>query len=574
MRDVYGRAMLSFRDHRAVLTVVGLTAVVAAGCGGSGGNDPAQPKTCEELASVVMDSKQIGLATAGARVTATEVIAAAGSGVNALGEYCKVSAEILPVDASAPAIKLTLNLPSDWNGRGLMWGGGGYNGTILPTNGNVPVGPVDVQVPLGRGYATFSSDSGHQAGPLGSQDGTFGLNDEAVRNFSGDALKKVHDVARHLIVERYADEPRRMYFVGGSTGGREALAVAQRWPSDWDGVVSHYPAWNAASLDLQFGRITRAFAAAGAYPNQAKRRALFDASIEACDELDGVADGLVSNLQACATHFDMATATRDGKPLRCEGGEDIGDDCLSDAQISALETFSTPIVFNYTLGSGERSYPGFNLPGSDLGMAGDHPIQPTVTFLALGMQQPQTPMPAGAPYGSVFWDQWVRFFVTRDPGFDSMTLDPENPGDWLTRIQALTALQDVNSTDLSAFHARGGKLLIAHGHGDVLVATQATADYYERLVATMGQDKVHSFARYYEIPGYGHAYSTVFNAAWDSLGALEKWVEQGIEPKDLVVTDTVGVPGRTRPLCDYPAWPKYRGDGDINVAASYVCATE
>ena len=108
---------------------------------------------------------------------------------------------------------------------------------------------------------------------------------------------------------------------------------------------------------------------------------------------------------------------------------------------------------------------------------------------------------------------------------------------------------------------------------DALVSTRATEQYYARLRNTMGAAKVDSFMRYYEIPGYGHAASSVFNAAWDSLTTLENWVEKGTSPPSQIVADTAGVPNRTRPLCDFPSWPKYKGTGDVNQAQSFSCAT-
>lgn len=552
----------------AIATAIGAITLLA-GCASK--QEP--PTACTGLLNTQIPASAIGLPTTGAMVTATELMPASGSGAAAVGAYCKLSADIYPVDSAAPKIKLILNLPANYNGKGLMLGGGGYNGTIPPTNGNIPAGPANTTVPLAQGYATFSSDSGHQANATTSQDGSFGINDEAVRNFSGDALKKTRDVSVHLIQRYYnTAKPTRMYFIGGSTGGREALAVAQRWPEDWDGVVALYPAWNAASLDLQFGRITRALAAKGAYLNQAKRQTLYDAAMETCDALDGVKDGLISNVNACNARFNPSTAKLDGQPLRCAGGTDAGDQCLSDAQIRALKVYNTPITFNYKLGSGEKQYPGFNVWGSDLGMLNANPLQARVTFLALNTAAPANPMPKDAPYMSIFWDQWARFFVTRDPSFDSLTLDPQKPGKWQSRISELTALQDVNKTDLSAFQVRGGKLLMAHGKADVLVSTRATEQYYERLQTTMGKDNVSQFVRYYEIPGYGHALSTVYNAAWDSLAALDTWVEKGQAPQNQMVADTIGVPGRTRPLCEYPSWPKYKGEGDVNKAESFTCA--
>lgn len=567
-----------FSFGRLTLLLTISTPALLVGCGGSDDDNtsPApQPLTCAGLSGVTIAAANIGLPTSGATVTAATPVAAAGSGVSATPEYCKVTAAISPVDPTAPKIMMQVALPTVWNNKVMMFGGGGYDGTIPSVTGNVPAGPTAQAAPLGRGYATFASDSGHQANALGSQDGSFGVNDEAVNNFSGDALKKTRDVAIAIINARYAvTGPTKAYFAGGSSGGREALEVAQKWPQDWDGVIALYPAGAAASLNLQFGRITRALAQPGAYPNAAKRKALYDASIQACDTLDGVADGLISDIKACNAIFNPMTATLNGQPLRCAGGVDTGDTCLSDAQIASFNVINTPITVNYTLASGETQYPGFNTWGTDFGITNPSPFQPTVSFLALSGAQPASPMPTGAPYGSIFWDQWVRFFVTRDPNFNSLTLDPQNPGAYQARISALTGLQDVNKADLTAFQAKGGKVLIAHGMSDALVTTRATEQYVDRVRSTMGDARTDTFLRYYEIPGYGHAISTVFNAAWDSLTTLENWVEKGTLPPNQIVTDTLGVPGRTRPLCDYPAYPRYNGSGDVNVSSSFSCSTQ
>ena len=518
----------------------------------------------------------IGLPTTGATVTSAVLVPAAGTGVAAVADYCKVLGDINPVDSSAPKIKFQVNLPVNWNHKAMMFGGGGYNGVIATGVGNVPAGPADKPAPLARGYATFGSDSGHQANASGSRDGSFGTNDEALKNFSSDAIKKTRDTAIAIIKARYADTVQKTYFAGGSTGGREALIAVQNWPKDFDGAIVLYPAWNAASLNLQFGRITRELAKPGAYPSRAKRKLLYDASLAACDALDGVVDGLVSNVNACNATFNPATAMLNGTALRCVGGADTGDTCLSDAQIAGFNVTNTPLVLNYTLASGETSYPGFNTWGTDFGMPGTSPLQPTVLTLSLGTEQPANPMPpvAGAstpPYFSTFWDQWVRFFVTRDASFNALSVDPQNPGALQARMVELTRIQDLNKSDLSAFQARGGKILMAHGSHDALVSTRATAQYWARIRSTMGAAKVDSFARYYEIPGYGHAVSSVFNASWDSLTTLENWVEKGTPPPSQVVFDTAGVAGRSRPLCDYPAWAKYKGAGDINAALSYTC---
>ena len=540
---------------------------------------PIQPVMgCAQLNGMAIPAASMGLPSTGALVTSTQMVPAGGTGATAIGPYCKVLAEINPVDSSAPKIKFQVNLPEDWNKKAMMFGGGGYDGVIATGAGNVPAGPTNALLPLGRGYATFGSDSGHQANANGSRDGTFGMNDEALKNFSSDALKKTRDAAITIIKARYAQSVQKTYFAGGSTGGREALIAVQNWPQDFDGAIVLYPAWNAASLNLQFGRVTRELAKPGAYPNRAKRQALFNAAVAACDSLDGVADGLISNVKACNASFNPATASVKGVALRCPGGADTGDTCLSDAQIAAFNVINTPLTLNYRLATGENNYPGFNTWGTDFGIPGTSPLQPTVLTLSMGTEQPANPMPAvtaktSPPYGSTFWDQWVKYFVTRDAGFNSLSLDPENPGQWQKRIVELTSIQDLTKTDLSAFQARGGKILMAHGMADALVSTRATEQYYARLRNTMGAAKVDSFMRYYEIPGYGHAASSVFNAAWDSLTTLENWVEKGTSPPSQIVADTAGVPNRTRPLCDFPSWPKYKGTGDVNQAQSFSCAT-
>lgn len=575
------------KQRSAAYVAVTRAALAAAGCASHLPAPPSSPTACAGLSGMAIAPQAIGMPTTGAVVTSAVVVPAAGTGVAAVAEYCKVLGDINPVDTTAPKIKFQVNLPANWNGKALMFGGGGYNGVLATGLGNVPAGPADKPAPLARGYATFGSDSGHQANANGSRDGTFGANDEALKNFSSDAIKKTRDAAVNIIQTRYAARVQKTYFAGGSTGGREALFAVQNWPQDFDGAIVLYPAWNAASLNLQFGRITRELAKPGAYPSRAKRKLMFDAALAACDGLDGAMDGLISHVSACNASFNPMTATLGNQPLRCAGGVDAGDTCLSDAQIAGYVVTNTPLVLNYTLASGETTYPGFNTWGTDFGNPSASPLQPTVLTLSLGTDQPANPMPAvkpavtvnnvttpasSPPYGSTFWDQWVKYFVTRDAGFNSLSLDPQNPGAYQARIVQLTALQDTNKTDLSAFANKGGKILMAHGSHDALVSTRATQQYWQRIRSAMGPAKVDSFARYYEIPGYGHAFSSVFNAAWDSLTTIEDWVEKGLAPPPQTVADTAGVPGRTRPLCDYPSYPKYRGAGDLNVASSYNCA--
>lgn len=527
---------------------------------------------CTQMEGRRLAASRIGLPTSGARVIKALTVEASGSGPAHRPQHCLVTGAIDPVDPAAPAILFRIALPADWNGKALMLGGGGLDGTIPDVTGNVSAGPVDKPLPLARGYAVFGSDSGHQAGPLASLDASFGLNDEALNNYnSGDALKKTRDVAMNLIEAHYGRLPDRSYFSGGSTGGREALTAIQRWPEDWDGAIAWYPARAGMVSILGGHRMNRALAQPGAYPNVAKRDALLRAALQTCDGFDGAMDGLIGHQDRCNAAFDPSTAQLDGKPLRCPGGADTGDACLSDAQIAAMKVINTPTRLDY-LASGETQHPGYNIWGSDLGIyTRTNPIQGIVDFLALNRSPPGRPMPPDAPYISIYTDQWIKYHVTRDPSYDTLSLDPENPGAWADRISFLSIGLDAK-TDLSAFAARGGKLLMAHGLNDVLVSSRSTRDFYQTLVRQLGMPAVRDFVRFYEVPGYNHAASSVFNATWDSLAALDAWVETGAAPAHPVTTDTVGVPGRTRPLCEYPKWPRYNGVGDIDEAGSFSCA--
>ncbi|MQY07985.1 Mono(2-hydroxyethyl) terephthalate hydrolase [Actinomadura sp. RB68] len=517
-------------------------------------------ETCAGLDGLAVPASAIGLPTRGGQVRQAVLVPASGQGATAVGEYCRVEAALHPVDPAAPDILMRIALPTAWNGKTMMFGGGGYDGTIPNIAGNVPYGLPDRPTPLGRGYATFASDSGHQAAPgfqpATSLDGSFAVNDEALRNFAGDALKKTRDAAVHLIGRRYGGAvPARGYFAGGSSGGREALAVAQRWPRDFQGVIAAYPAWNAAALDLFFGYEAQILSRPGAFPGPAEQDLLHRSVIAACDAGDGVRDGIVSNERGC--RFDP-------RVLRCAGRHHEAGTCLTDRQIRAVRALSAPLRLPYRIASGETGYPGFPfLSGAAM----------TTPLLGMGTAAPADPMPKSGGYGVQFWDQWIRYAVTRDPGHASLAVDPRRPGRWRARISELSALQDVKDPDLRRFAAAGGRLLLVHGLADELVSHRSTAQYFARVRATMGARATNGFARFYTVPGANHAnVKADFTAGWDSLTVLEDWAENGAPPRDPVVRDTgPAAAGRARPLCEYPAWPRYKGSGDPGDAGSFTC---
>lgn len=507
---------------------------------------------CAELAGRKIPASAISLPTNGGRVESASLVTQIVGGQTI--EYCTVDAALFPIDLSAPDIKLRVGMPVDWNRKAMMFGGGGYDGTIPSIASNVPFGRSDQLPPLARGYVTFGSDSGHQAGPAGSLDGSFGMNDEALLNFAaGDALKKTRDAAMFLIRDGYGIGPSRTYFAGGSTGGREALVVAQRWPDAFDGVISAYPAWNNAAEILYLGYLAQVMSHPGAFPGPDKQALLYNSVMDACDGRDGLDDGVISNADGC--EFNP-------RVLRCANGVDAGPTCLSDPQIASVVAASKPFSWPYRIASGERAYPGFPfLSGADM----------RTPFLGFGTSAPSNPMPATSGYGFQYWGQWVKYILTRDPGYNSLAIDPRRPGAWLPRISHLSTIQDRNNTDLRPFARSGGKLLLLHGSADELVSHRSTSDYYRRVVDAVGPGQTQKFMRYYLVPGANHANfgAPAFAANWDSLSALDRWVGEGRPPVNPVVID--GSSGRTRPLCEYPRWPKYRS-GDPDSARSFVCS--
>ena len=241
------------------------------------------------------------------------------------------------VDPHANDIRFELNLPDQWNGKAVHFGGGTFDGYLAPANGRgrTAVGIVSQPTPLERGYATFGSDSGHHRNyfpfpdAVNALNAKFARNPEQQRNFAGDAIKKVHDVAVAIMVKRYGHAPAHTFFAGGSTGGREALRAAERYPNDYDGVLAAYAAWNQIELDLQFIRTSQALYAKGGFLPPSKTKLIERAVEKNCDAADGLEDGIISNPEAC--HVTVAS-------LRCSDGKSHRG-CLSEAQVHTLEVF-------------------------------------------------------------------------------------------------------------------------------------------------------------------------------------------------------------------------------------------
>ncbi len=550
-------ALASCGGSDSSVPLIGVTPTESSPPNGTAPPDPTVPvdtaAACQELGRTAVASAEIALPTRGAIVLSSALQTASAAPLRP--EYCKVLLQIASVDTSAPPINVQVNLPTNWNKKAVHFGGGGFDGFLVTGEDNVP-GTYTAPTPLSSGYATFGSDGGHSDNdPSSTEAGVQSfLNDEVIANYAGDQLKKTRDIAISIIKKRYGTSPAKTYFVGQSGGGREALIVTQRFGTDYDGVISYFPAAGGVPLLLNFGRVTRALASPGAYPNVAKQRLLHSAVTTTCDGADGAIDGIISNPQACT--FNVAS-------IRCSSGGDEGDGCLSDAQIAALDVMSKDLEIPYSLASGEKSDSGYNVyKGVDL----------TALASGLGTAPPSSkPILTIQPGHNFFSDIFYRGILTRDPGANSLSFDPYSPGVYQARLSYLSTRFYTGNPDLSTFKEHGGKLIVIHGKDDSLIPVGSSSAYYTSVVSKMGIENVDNFMRYFEVPGFGHGGGS-FVVNWDSLSALDSWVENGTSVDNPIVSDVnPATMGRTRPLCKFPSWPKYYNAGDINSASSYTC---
>ena len=531
----------------AVAQERGLGADPAAACAALSG---AGKQAIKIDGAALIDPKPLSVAEAGptpaARITP------------ATPQFCRVLGHIDPTDPNAPPIRFQLNLPLQWNGRSVQYGGGGFNGVLITGLGLPPAAPFDQASPLAKGFVTYGTDSGHQTRP-GEPPQLFAANDEAFVNFAHASYKKVRDAAVMVMERAYGARPTKIYFVGSSEGGREGLTMAQRYPDDFDGIFARVPVINWVGLQHASTRAGLVTMGDG-WIRPAQVKLVHDAVLAACDAQDGVADALVQDAVGCKARFDPAK-------LLCAAGAS-GDQCLSEAQVTAIRTLHAPYKFPFTLANGIDEYPGWGVSGEATKAYG-----PTGGWSAwwLGAAPPALPP---LPANGIVWVYGaggIAHIFARDPNFDVRKYRPE---DFAARVRDVSALMDSTNPDLGAFRARGGKLIVLENMADYAQSPYAGIGYFKEVQKRMGEGVTAEFMRLYTAPGVDHVGSGAPSNV-DMLSVLVDWVESGRAPGDLVVVEQQpALPitvDRSLPLCQWPGWPHYKA-GDASSAASFACA--
>lgn len=480
--------------------------------------------------------------------------------------HCEIAVVSRPTSDSV--INFTLWLPSqeDWNGKYLQLGSGGWGGSI-PT--------FELIEPIAQGYAVAATDDGHQIQDMASSiTPTWALgHPEKVIDFGYRALHETATLSKTALQSYFNKAASRAYFNGCSDGGREALMEAERYPEDFDGIIAGAPAnhwthhfagfvWNELALN---GKPESRIAAE-------QLPAIEKAALAACDELDGVKDGVIEDPRRC--HFDPGV-------LLCHGAS--GADCLTQAQIDALKQIYAGPKNPKT---GEQIYPGYE-PGGEA-EAG--------TWLGWILPTPQFPQ---SSIQSLFGNGFFSLVVHEDPKWDWHAMDFDR--DVKAADEKDAPILNSYNPDLRTFRDHGGKLIQYHGWSDAAIAPRDSINFYEKVTAFLASNPdpraadakdVQGFYRLFMVPGMGHCVGgpgptsfgnsgreagTPVDADHDVLMALDRWVTQGVAPEKLIGSGKLGgsAPVKiTRPLCPYPRVARYKGQGDSNVADNFECVKD
>jgi hypothetical protein len=510
---------------------------------------------CERLAAAKIPDTTITLAQTVAAGTYNGPPAAKSGGeldffYKSLPAFCRVVAEAKP--SSDSDIKLEVWLPaSGWNGKLEGIGVGGFAGSI---------DRMQIATSMKAGYAATATDTGHTgSSPL---DAAWAMgHPEKIIDYGYRGIHEMTRVAKTVIAAYYSKPPQHSYFAGCSGGGREALMEAQRYPEDYDGILAGSPANYFTDLVATFAYDTQILTMDSAsFIPPAKIPTIAAAVNAACDELDGVRDGILNDPRQC--HFDPAT-------IQCKGED--SDKCLTAAQATALKK----IYAGMPDSKGHVVYPGY-LPGAEESQGGGPG----------GWEVWITGPAPGKSFLASFANGFFSNFVFGKPDWDYKTFQVD--ADLKTADEKTAQALNATDPDLKPFKARGGKLVLYHGWSDPAITPLSTIDYYQSVVKKMGQKDVDSFVRLYMVPGmqhclggpgtdsFGAVYDLKFDDPQHSMDAsLEQWVEKSTAPSVIIASkfeDSDPTHAKmTRPLCPYPQAAKYKGSGDPNNAANFEC---
>jgi feruloyl esterase len=493
---------------------------------------------CDSLASLSRPNTAVTLAQTIAAGQFTPPAGRGGAGRGGanpfakLPEFCRVAATLTPAKDSEIKIEVWLPASADGSRGGFGAAGSSWNGKLQSVGNGAWAGTLSypaMATALAAGYAAASTDTGHAGGDASFMVG----HPEKLIDFEERAVHEMTGAAKAIVEKYYGRGPERAYFNGCSTGGRQALTEAQRYPADYDAIVAGAPA-NFAKRQT-FGQIwlwqaTHKDEASLLTPE--KYQALHKAAVAACDALDGVKDGVLENPSQC---------TFDPSVTQCKSAD--GPDCLTPPQVEAARKI-------YAGASNARThepiYPGLQ-PGSELGWG-----------QSVGAQ------PVG--YAKDFF----KYIVFRDDKWEPSRLNFDS--DIALTDKTATGLNAVDA-DLTKFVSRGGKLLIYHGWSDPGIPPQNAVNYYQSvLAATPDKKAVSESVRAFMVPGMGHCGGGEGTSTFDMVAAVDRWVETRIAPSVIPASRVVdGLVVRTRPLCAYPQTAVYKGTGSTDDAASFVC---
>lgn len=512
----------------------------------------------------------------------TRIVSAAPAAADArAGAHCVLRGAVnerTGTDGKPYAIGFEMRLPDQWNGRYFHQVNGGNDGAVVPAYGGL--GGSQPDNALARGYAVLSSDSGHdgQANPeAGLVAGNlFGFDHQARLDYGYTANVTLTPLAKAIVAAYYGRRPEYSYMVGCSNGGRHAFVGATRLAREFDGFLAGAPGYNLPQAALQHAWDVQSFSQVDPDVRRAfsrdDMRVVADGVLAQCDALDGAADGIVGALAACQRTFDA-------KALTCSGRNRGA--CLTAPQVAALErSFAGPsdrsgrslyTSWPFDGGLASNDWRAWKLESPIPGLGG----WPLIAVLGGGSLAQIFTTPPTQIAGNA--DALLGFLRGFDFERDAPKVEVATPAYPISPMDFM-APTDWRNPVLADLQAAGGKLIAYHGQSDGAFSVQATIDWYAKLRANNGGD-VSDFARFYPVPGMAHCAGGPATDRFDAFGALVAWVERDEAPTALIASaraDNPELPAnwsktRTRPLCDWPKVARYRGTGNLESAASFVC---